>query len=150
MPACEMCGVEGELVTAIVEGSTLELCHRCKEFGDVIETPSEAPQTKNQESVHIPEPEEFMSEDFYSKIKKARERMGITQKELAEKINEKESIIHKFESNHMKPNATVAAKLEKFLGITLIEKYIPEGKSKIDFKDKGLTIGDLVKLKKRD
>ncbi len=148
MPNCELCGTEDELITAIVEGSTLQLCRRCKEFGDIIALPQQqAPQPKPK--VAIPEPEEYIADDYGAQIKTTREKLGITQKDLAEKIKEKESVIHKLESGHMKPNAALAMKLERFLGIKLIEQYSPEDKSKIDFKDKGLTIGDLVKLKKK-
>jgi len=150
MPNCEMCGVEDVLVNAIVEGSTLQLCRRCKEFGDVIETAQESRAPQKKPHIKLPEPEEFIVEDYSLKLKDSREKLGITQKELAKKINEKESVIHKLESGHMKPNMTLAAKLEKFLGLKLIAQYMPEDKGRIDFKDKALTIGDLVKLKKKD
>ena len=145
-----MCGVEDVLVNAIVEGSALQLCRRCKEFGDVIETAQESRAPKKKPQINLPEPEEFIVEDYSLKLKDSREKLGITQKELAEKINEKESVIHKLESGHMKPSMTLAVKLEKFLGLKLIDQYMPEDKGRIDFKDKALTIGDLVKLKKRD
>ena len=149
MPNCEMCGVEDILVNAIVEGSALQLCRRCREFGDVIEIPQAPKAPLRKPQVKLPESEEFIAEDYSLKLKNSREKLGITQKELAEKINEKESVIHKLEAGRMKPSMTLAAKLEKFLGLKLIEQYMPEDKQRIDFKDKALTIGDLVKLKKR-
>ena len=149
MPNCELCGMEDQLVSAIVEGSVLQLCKRCKEFGDVIDIPVPAITSRKLRATSQ-EPEEFIADNYSMLIKNAREKLGITQKDLAEKVSEKESVIHKLESGHMKPNADLAAKLERFLSIKLVEQYAPQEKLDIDFKDKGLTIGDLVKLKKKD
>jgi len=37
MASCEMCGYNGELKRAVVEGSLLLLCDKCIRFGEVIE-----------------------------------------------------------------------------------------------------------------
>lgn len=144
-----MCGVEDKLVNAVVEGSILLLCNRCKEFGDVIEIPKQKVVQLRPKQV-VEEPEEFIVSDYNEIVRNAREKMGLMQKDLAEKINEKESLIQKIESGHMQPSPDLARKLERFLGIKLVEKYsAPNDKSSINFKDKGLTIGDLVRLKRK-
>ena len=75
--------------------------------------------------------------------------MNLKQKELAEKIAEKESIIHQLESGHMKPTISLARKLEKALNIKLIEIYKVQEKKQVDLSDPTLTIGDLLKLDKK-
>ena len=86
--------------------------------------------------------------DYSVKIKESREKLRLTQKELGEKIAEKESIIHKIESGLMEPSLKLAKKLESFLKIKLIEIYEEDKIKKIDFKSDKLTIGDLLNMKK--
>lgn len=148
MGLCELCGVDDKLVDALVEGSVLQVCGRCKAFGDVINVHrDEIIQTK-QKNVYFKEPEEYIVDDYGLRIKEAREKLNMKQEELAKKINEKESTIHKLESNQLKPSLALANKLEKFLGIKIVEKYDDSDKPKIDLKDSSLTIGDLLKLKR--
>ena len=149
MSACELCGGEDSLVDAIVEGSVLKVCSRCKEFGDVIEVNREDVRRERPKRVYFKEPEEYVADDYGIKIKNAREKLGLKQEELAKKINEKESAVHKIESGQLTPSIVLANKLEKFLGIKLIEKYEEVNKPKIDFRSGSLTVGDLLRLKKK-
>jgi len=149
MSACELCGVEDRLVDAIVEGSVLKVCNRCKEFGDVVGVNREDVRREQPKRVYFKEPEEYVVDDYGIKIKNAREKLGLKQEELAKKINEKESAIHKIESRQLVPSIVLANKLEKFLGIKLIEKYEEAEKPKIDFRSGSLTVGDLLRLKKK-
>ena len=86
--------------------------------------------------------------DYSVKIRESREKLELTQKELGEKIAEKESIIHKIETGLMEPSLKLAKKLENFLKIKLIEIYGEDKIKKIDFKSDKLTIGDLLDMKK--
>ena len=74
--------------------------------------------------------------------------LNLKQEELAQKIAEKVSVIHKVESKHLRPSLALAKKLEHFLNIKLIEKYKEEKTKTLDFTDSALTIGDLIKFKK--
>ena len=149
MNGCELCGVDDRLVDAIVEGSVLKVCSRCKAFGDVIEVHSEMVRKEQPRRVFFKEPEEYVTDDYGIVIKNAREKLGLKQEELAKKINEKESVIHKLESEQLKPSLIIANKLERFLGIKIVEKYEENSKPDINFKNASLTVGDLLKLKKR-
>lgn len=153
MDVCELCGAKGNLNNAIVEGSIVSVCHNCRKFGNVIEI-------KKPDSFPIPtkiikssnkEPSETIDSNYAEKIRKARSMKGLTQKELARAIAEKESVIHKLESKQLKPPFKLAKKLEQFLRLTLIvkskEETIP--KRSFNLKNGELTIGDLVGLKKK-
>jgi putative transcription factor len=85
----------------------------------------------------------------YSKIiKSAREKTGLKQEELAKKIAEKESVIHKLESGIMKPDIPLARKLEKFLRITLVESVeVSDDVEEKRSSSEGLTLGDLIRIK---
>jgi putative transcription factor len=149
---CELCGRDlEEFFSAIIEGSTLQVCSNCSKFGQVVERkgkinviPIKQKVRRNEEDI------EFIVPEYSKLIKEAREKKGLTQEELAKNINEKESLIHQVESGHMKPDLNLALKLGKYFEINLVEKYIePNVKDlQINFKNKNLTIGDLIKFKK--
>jgi len=57
-------------------------------------------------------------------IQQARQAKSLTQKELATRINEKQSIITDYESGKAVPSQQVLAKLERILGVKLRGKDI--------------------------
>ncbi|KAG5360273.1 putative multi-protein-binding factor 1 [Yarrowia sp. B02] len=66
-------------------------------------------------------------------IIKGRSDKGLTQKELAVKINEKPQVVNDYESGRAQPNQQVLSKMERALGIKLRGKDIglplgPKGK----------------------
>ena len=87
----------------------------------------------------------FIVDDYAHVIKEGREKKKLTQEELALNIKERHSLIHNIESSGLKPSLELAKKLEKYLGITLIEKY--QSEQGFEFGSSHLTIGDLVKKK---
>ena len=111
--------------------------------------PSKERTTSTITTQNQPEEVELLVENFNDLIKNSRESQGMTQKEFAKKINEKESIVHKIETGSIKPSIQIARKLEKTLNIKLIEKYQEEYKSTETKEPEDLTIGDLIKIKKR-
>ena len=60
-----------------------------------------------------------IAEDYGMKIKEARERAGLKQTELAQKINEKQSLLRKIEHEEILPTDEVRKKIERILKITL-------------------------------
>ena len=153
MPNCDLCGRETErLVDAIVEGAMLSVCEHCSRFGHVVvvEKP-EVVEKKPEKKIIVEEKEELelIVQDYAERIKKARENLSLKQKQLASNIGEKESMIHKLESGHIKPSIVLAKKLENFLKIKLIEKYEEPKEKELDFEDREITIGDLIKIKKK-
>lgn len=153
---CEMCGRSTEDYFRIrVEGTILNVCGNCMKFGELIESVKLKPEKtaekiKKQEKPAGPEIVDELVEDYAEKIKNKREKLSLTQEELAKKINEKESIIHKVESGHFTPSIELARKLERFLGIRLVEE-VEEGKAVVSQKVSsggGFTLGDFVKVKK--
>ncbi len=145
MPDCEICGEEQELIKAIVEGSLLSVCDQCAKFGNAILVKKEKPlekQIKRSSSEII----NVINQEYPKIIKESREKLGLKQKELALKINEKESIIHKLETGALQPTILMARKIEKTLNISLVEIY-QESHESLNLKSDQLTIGDLLKLR---
>jgi len=52
-------------------------------------------------------------------ISQARQQLGMTQKELSHKINEKPTIINEYENSKAIPNQAILAKLERALNVKL-------------------------------
>ena len=146
MADCEICGEERDLARAIVEGSLLNVCENCAKFGNVLVINQPKKEEKPVKRVTT-EIINIINPEYPSLIKNARERLGLRQKDLALKLNEKESLMHKLETGSFQPTLLLARKLERFLKINLVELY-QESRETLNLKDEKLTIGDLIKLRK--
>ncbi len=149
MPSCDMCGAEGKLVRASVEGTELNVCSSCAKFGKVMKKPVTFLKNKNvvRETAREEKPE-IIVPDYSSLIKKKREERGMKQEELARAIAEKESLIHKIEAGQTEPSISLARKLERFLKITLVKEFEgTDGTLPSKTKTQEFTIGDLVRGK---
>lgn len=145
-----MCGKERELVDSIVEGAVVQVCLECSKHGNVIainQPVVDKKIEKMQEMKSRPEYVDVVINDYNDRIRKARERKGMKQEDLAQALAEKESVIQSLESGGLKPTFKLAKKLSVFLGIDLIESVETANKSEknIDFGNQGTTIGDLLK-----
>ena len=134
---CEICGAEAGKGRVIeLDGSTLIVCSECAGFGvekKPLAAPTAAPgnvprqpTAKPTQTIGQPffEREEFdlgldIVSDFSARVRKAREQKQLTVQELAAKVFEKESVLHRIEAQAIKPNDALIAKLEKALGIKL-------------------------------
>ena len=149
---CDMCGSKKNLVDAIVEGVMMEVCEDCAKYGKVvpIRKGEEVPSViRARRPAPVKEEFDYVLDKYAEMVKKAREKKGLKQEEVAKAIAEKESVIHNIESGHLKPSLKLAKKLEAFLGVKLIFKEERKiEKKEIDFRDSGVTIGDLLKGKK--
>ena len=147
---CELCGKRGKLVDTIIEGSLVSVCDNCTHFGKTIvlqkRLVTEGPKIPRK--IKLVEEKEFITKEYPQMIKRAREERKLLQKQLAEQIGEKESVIHQLESGHLEPSLVLAKKLEHFFNIRLIEKH-EEPNEKINFSDAALTIGDVLKLRRK-
>lgn len=143
---CDMCGKSAELYRAIIEDAELNVCENCAKFGKVLG--KQDLETISQGKKHVQRPTtekvELIAENFADLIRKKREGLGLTQKEFAQKINEKESLIHKIETGSLEPSILLARKLEKMLKIKLVEDYEETHEKVQKKKEDGFTIGDFM------
>ncbi|MBI2148698.1 TIGR00270 family protein [Candidatus Woesearchaeota archaeon] len=142
MTGCELCGRNDVLVFTFIEGVKFKVCSICKKFGKVLEE-----NVKRQERPNIRKSEftELIVDNFNILIKSAREKICLSQSDLANKLNEKESIISKVEQGSIKPNLELAKKLEKFFDLKLIFREELNESVTVKSKSSGFTIGDFVK-----
>ncbi|PIN81056.1 TIGR00270 family protein [Candidatus Woesearchaeota archaeon CG10_big_fil_rev_8_21_14_0_10_32_9] len=150
-----MCGREGQLFDADVEGSVLVVCTSCTKFGTVLRKHAEEKyvskyvETKKKEEES--KPVNIIVSNYASLIKKSREKRGLKQDEFAKLLQEKESAIQHLESGKLEPSIVLAEKIEKQLKIKLIEVYREPviAESSTETTRGPLTIGDLIKFKKK-
>ena len=161
MPSCEMCGrdVPG-LRKALIEGTSMNVCGNCVKFG--VEqagaqtevtgrsriTASLESRAKRSQPRDIYAGEEMeLAPDYGERVRKARQRTGLSVEDFGKKINERATILAKVESGSYHPDDGLVAKLEKELNVKLKEKVEKPaaGLSGPQTPDRALTLGDLIK-----
>ncbi|MCA9477731.1 MAG: TIGR00270 family protein [Nanoarchaeota archaeon] len=125
---CEMTGKKNvELFQVKIEGTVMNVCKECIKYGEQVSRPSSFKTRSSSFSRKDESEDQFIVKDFAARIKNGREKKNLKQADMAKQLNEKESLIHNIESGHLKPNFPLAKKLERFLGITLIESVSAVG-----------------------
>jgi putative transcription factor len=159
-----MCGadIKGPVRRIRTEGTELSVCNNCVKFGVEIhaapKTPSGAAgRISPSHASAVPparKPRDFfdqmggeLAEDYAERIRTARMKLGMTQKDLALAMMEKELLIKKLEKGELIPEDDVRKKLEKALSISLLES------TDMDVQDLHhtrltTTMGDVIKIKK--
>tara|TARA_Y100000310_G_C20390905_1_gene672707 strand:+ start:208 stop:675 length:468 start_codon:yes stop_codon:yes gene_type:complete len=155
MGLCEMCGKEDYLRETKVEGSTLKLCKGCSSYGQVLVKPTFRPK---RPMFSKPGDEKRVVKNAPQILQKKRSEKNMTQKEFATLLQEKLSVVQKWESGAMRLSVGTAKKLERILHVTLLEnstelKLDDEEKStsskKVLKSSQGFTLGDFIKVRKR-
>jgi putative transcription factor len=85
-------------------------------------------------------------EDYGTKIRRTRQKAGISIEELARKIREKESVIKKLEKEELNPNRNLARKIKNALGLNILEVGETSVTSPTKKPTTGRTLGDIWKL----
>jgi putative transcription factor len=133
------------------------VCSRCSSFGSGSWDPRK-PQARTRKrstriSRSIPRSDIDVAEQmqlidqYGTLIKKARQKKGMTIEDFAKKINEKESVIKKMEKSQMNPPTILVKKIERELGIKLMEVATITNAKIITRPMRRRTLGDMIKLK---
>ena len=83
------------------------------------------------------------------RVRRAREKLGLTHEELGKRIKEKVSVLKKIETRKIRPDNRLAAKLEHALRIKLL---VPASEGNVPTtsiprqSSRPLTLGDLIQL----
>lgn len=138
-----MCGKKTQHTTKVmIDGAILNVCDDCAKFGTPViehnnfkrvesvkvtlpEPATRVPDThpaKNAVKKKISEEDLDIVEDYPEIVKNAREKLGMSQADLAARIFERKNVIASIERGDLLPDIKTARKLEKILGITLLEK----------------------------
>ncbi len=152
MVYCEMCGQPtSSPVRVLVEGTIMTLCPSCaaRVKGKIVKEGQDLqrPKPKVRKVPRDVIDRYDIVEDFAERIKEARERSGMTRKELAVAVKEREVTIAKIERGELKPSLDLAKRLEKVLGIKLI---VTETEEEVPFTTRRggeLTLGDIAVIR---
>ncbi len=89
--------------------------------------------------------------DYAERVRRARERLGMSQEELAIRVKERVNVIKRIEAGTLTPTVDLAKRLEKVLGIKLLEPVVEEElgaqatrRRRGEFE---LTLGDIVEIR---
>lgn len=165
---CEVCGrkIRSDPTRALIEGAILTVCFECSKHGKKITdeeydrkyTPvkkvppsfSIKPIKKRKLVAKIELTQELVS-DYATKIRKAREQLGLSHEELGKKINEKASVLSKLETGKMTPNNMLVSKLEHTLKISILVPISKDETPSVFSKSSSreLTMGDLIQFDKK-
>jgi putative transcription factor len=141
MSECELCGSKASRKTKI-EGAILNVCDKCVGFGQEINPPQMVCVKKNIIDIR---PSYVLKSNFNAIIRSSRDKMKLTQDDLAKKLVEKLSVIKRVEEG-WEPSPNLIRKLEKFFNIKLSEDAEEKASGKKSGKEK-LTIGDIVEIR---
>ncbi|MFL6382190.1 MAG: multiprotein bridging factor aMBF1 [Nitrososphaeraceae archaeon] len=125
---CELCGrkiMDGKKAV-LIDGTVFNVCNLCSRRGKPYVS-SAGPKRK---TINKPTPKKtgatikmtddtILSPEFAKLIREARMKKGLTHEQLGIQMNEKATLLRKFETSSLKPDEMLAKKLERFLGIKL-------------------------------
>jgi putative transcription factor len=139
--ACEVCGspLRASPNRVEIDGAIMVVCNNCARLGKQVGPPAPvvspisnrvmrgnpmrmnpmqgALRTMAQRPI---EPEYEVDPDYSLKIRQAREKLGLSQEQLGNLLNEKPSVIKMVESKKLKPDITLTRKLMHELKINLL------------------------------
>ena len=146
---CEICGAEGAGYIVLVEGAKLTVCQDCSGAGKLLRAPQPV-RDPTAQPARAGKLEMEVVDGYGTIIADARKKMGLSLEVLAERINEKHSFLERVEHEKTLPDGKLAHKLEKELGIKLLQE-VSSGVA-VNVKDgqgKGMTLGDILEIQQR-
>lgn len=149
---CEICGAEVDTLYEIeIEGATMLVCSVCAKgkhlTGKVVKEKEERPAPVAKAPVEGNETE--LIDNYGEAIRKAREKLGLPLKVLAEKISEKESTLERVEKQKTLPNDKLVGKLEKELGIKLTKPVEHGREANVAKPSEPISLWDAAEKKKK-
>ena len=162
-----MCGASSSsLKTVLIEGAEMEVCQNCAKYGKEIQGKAQPKSHSgpgkvigmgnvhsSQSSNSRPSRDMFdqmggeIVDDYAERVRTARMKRGLSQKELAMELKIKELLVKKIEKGELVPEDETRKKLEAALGISLLDS---EGEDVQDYTKNRMTttMGDLMSIRK--
>jgi putative transcription factor len=146
---CEICGrKDGAMFYVSIEGARMSACGGCSRGAKIIGKIGSVVDERTRVSTPTIEFKEKQTEivDNYGKIiKKARMNRMLELKDLAKEINENEAYLKHIENEKIMPTIKTAKKLEKELGIRLVnESTVVVSESNTITKKENFSLEDTI------
>ena len=157
---CEMCGSDVPRTKLVmVEGAAVSSCPRCEKYASsgAVKTkegkvmlPSVADrlgtgERRMRQKDVLTRGEKELVDDYHQRVRKGRQKTGMSQDDLAKSLNEKKSIIVKVENRDIRPTDKLVTRLERALDITLKEYLEIDVDGPKQQSSQGMTLGDFIK-----
>ena len=114
---CTLCGSKNADRKTEVDGNVLNVCKNCVKFGKQVATVEY--RTVKKKNIEIPDVG-LLKEDFSKIVRKQRQKMKLNRKDLANKLQIKESTLKRIEEG-WEPDSKTIKKVEKFFNISIVE-----------------------------
>ncbi len=153
--SCELCGRENRgCRAALVDGVKMMLCPDClKHHGGGVQESIRPPTNVERTVFHRAKKstpkdiykgmEKELVPNWSDVIKKSRKKKGLTREELGFHIEERTVTISKIENGDLRPSDKIVKKLEKELGISLLETV--KEVTTPHHSSKAMTLGDFIR-----
>lgn len=125
---CDICGNREASFIVQIEGAKMAACRGCAYHGKIIlslEEDAPAKEFRGESRRPVPRSmkmEEDLVEGYGKIVRRAREKRGQKIEEFAREISEKAGYLDKIENESTRPPLELARKLEKALGVKILEK----------------------------
>ncbi len=149
---CELCGspTGGRPYRALVDGVEMILCASCylklSRTGRAVLVSQKKPRkslARPRRPRRLPLEAYDIVDDYYERIREAREARGWSTAVLAQKLRISESMLRKIEQGKLKPSIDLAKRMEKVLRIKLLEPL--EDSEEYEYGGSTtVTLGDIV------
>ena len=146
---CDICGDRKSSVIVSIEGSHMESCDKCAEMGKIVSKIKKIEPIKKITPSEDILPEKRIVSDYARIMKNLREKNDMTQKEFAEKLNEKLSVIKNIEHGEFVPSIKFAEKVKNMFNVKLTEELKEENFLNSGEISQVTTLGDVIKIKKK-
>jgi putative transcription factor len=164
---CEICGsqIVGRPARSLVEGATLIVCQQCSSLGKELPSFPERKVGKARvgsvpshtrtpiESLPKAIEESDLVEDYQRVVKEGREKLGLSQTDLAFKAKEKLTVIQKIELGKILPTMRLTKELEHILRVKLLAPREDLEVTTVPIRQVGpreLTLGDIALVRHRE
>lgn len=153
MAGCDLCGKEPIVAVVDLEGARMSVCAACSSYGKTIKRLDQAsapdPWTirRSRPRTDSPKIQAQVRPDLPALLRKARERLKLTQEEFAKRLGVKLSLYHHYEAGSGVPDIETAKRMERVVGTHLVvgvREETPESPAATS-ESKDVTIGDLIR-----
>ena len=156
---CEICGakIAGRPYIAEVDGVEMVLCASCylklarsgrARLVRAVEKPTRVKPKREVRRSRLTSIAYEVVEDYAERISEARLRRGLTPREVAERLRISEAVYRKIEQGKFKPSLDLARRIERILGVKIVEPVEEIVEEEASGTLEPPTLGDIVVIRR--
>ena len=152
---CEVCGneIRGQPFYKVIERGRMTVCARCTRYGSKDWNPNQPlnvrirrPRMRRPRSEVVEAEILELVESYGNKVRKARQKTGMTVEEFAKMIKEKESVVKKLEKEELNPDIKLVRKIKNALNLELLVVEETTSKRVVSKPKVSRTLADIMKM----